>query len=67
MNVCRYHGIGGLTQIDFFHYMLSQVLKLNAIISQCQVKTSEVQSAITYKCHLSSCGDLESYDGLQII
>jgi hypothetical protein len=24
-------------------------------------------SAIIYKCHLSSCGDLESYDGLQIM
>jgi hypothetical protein len=47
--------------------MLSQVLKLNAtLLSQCHDKISEFQMLSTYKCHLSSCGDLLGiFGGLQ--
>jgi hypothetical protein len=47
--------------------MLTQVLKLIAILSQCQVKMSEVQSTTTYKCHDQVVDDLlELFDGLQM-
>jgi hypothetical protein len=56
---CRYHRHWRLDSIDFIidHHMLSQVLKLNATLSQCHDKLSEVQMLSTYKCNLSSCGD----------
>jgi hypothetical protein len=48
--------------------MLSQVLKLNAILSQCQVKNEWSPSATTYKCRIQVVGDsLELFDSLQII
>jgi hypothetical protein len=48
--------------------MLSQVLKLNAtLLAQCHDKISEFQMLSTYKCHLTSFGDLLGiFGGLQI-
>ena len=63
MIVCKYLGIGGIV-----HYILSQVLRLSAILSHCQIKIVKSKCATTYKCYNSSCGDLlEIFGGLLII
>ena len=54
MIVCRYHWHWrlGSNDIHCVDHMLSQVLKLNAIISQCHDNIVKSKCATTYKCHI---------------